>query len=139
MKPTRFQFDVRENTASSRQHASRFAVNLSTPKSHRLQTEQTVEVSPPSSVPSESQQSALDQNVTADAATGGNQTDDTQLLNVQEVAKLLQVPVSWVYEHTRPRCATPLPHIKLGKYLRFLPIDIRTYLEDARSLRGVLR
>jgi predicted DNA-binding transcriptional regulator AlpA len=138
MKTTRFQFGVRENTASSRQHASRLAVNLSTPKSHRLQTDQSVEVSPPSSVPSESQQSALDQNATADAATEGREVDRTQLLSVQEVARLLQVPVSWVYERTRPRCANPLPHIKLGKYLRFFPGDIRNYLEDARSLHGVL-
>jgi predicted DNA-binding transcriptional regulator AlpA len=139
MKPTPLQFDVRENTASSRQHASRLAVNLSTPMSHRLQTDQSVQVSPPSSVPKEAHQSALDQNAAAIAATGGKKADDVQLLSVQEVASLLHVPVSWVYEHTRPRCATPLPHIKLGKYLRFLPTDIRTYLEDARSVHRVLR
>ena len=139
MKPTPLQFDVRENTASWRQHASRLALNLSRPKSHRLQMDQCVEVSPPSSVPSESQQSALDQNAAAHAATGGEKIDGTELLSVQEVARLLQVPVSWVYEHTRPRCVTPLPHIKIGKYLRFLPADIRNYLEDARSLHGALR
>jgi hypothetical protein len=108
MKPTPLQFDVRENTASSRQHASRLAVNLSTPMSHRLQTDQSVQVSPPSSVPKEAHQSALDQNAAAIEATGGKKADDVQLLSVQEVASLLHVPVSWVYEHTRPRCATPL-------------------------------
>jgi len=139
MKTTRLQFGARENTASSRQHASRPAVNLSILKSHRLQMDQCAEVSPPSSVPSEPQQFNLGQNAAAAAATGGEKIDDTRLLSVQEVARLLQVPVSWVYEHTRPRCATPLPHVKLGKYLRFLPADIRNYLEDARSLHDVLR
>jgi predicted DNA-binding transcriptional regulator AlpA len=139
MKPTRLQFDERENTASLRQHASRPAVNLSIPKPRQLQMNQSEEVSPQSKAPSESQQSALHQNAAAAAATGGKEIDDTQILSVQEVARVLQVPVSWVYEHTRPRCATPLPHIKLGKYLRFLPADIRNYLEDARSLHGVLR
>ena len=139
MKTTHLQLGVRENTASSKQHASRFAVNLSSPKSERPQTDQCVEVSPLSSVSGESQQLALDQSAAGAAATGGEKIDDTQLLSVQEVAKLLQVPVSWVYEHTRPRCAAPLPHVKLGKYLRFLQADIRSYLEDARSLHRVLR
>jgi predicted DNA-binding transcriptional regulator AlpA len=102
-----------------------------------MQTSESEEV-PPSDVLGESQPSILDANATADAATGGKNTDDTQLLNVQEVARLLLVPVSWVYGHTRPRSASLLPHVKLGKYLRFLPADIRNYLEDARSLQGVL-
>ncbi len=139
MKNRPFQFDVRENTASSRQHASRLQVKLSSPKPHRLQTNQSEEVSPPSNVLSEFQPSILDGDAAADRATGEKKTDGTQLLSVQEVARLLQVPVSWVYEHTRPRCVTPLPHIKIGKYLRFLPADIRNYLEDARSLHGALR
>jgi len=139
MKNRPFQFDVRENTASSRQHASRLQVKLSSPKPHRLQTNQSEEVSPPSNVLSEFQPSILDGDAAADRATGEKKTDGTQLLSVQEVARLLQVPVSWVYEHTRTRCVTPLPHIKIGKYLRFLPADIRNYLEDARSLHGALR
>jgi len=139
MKPTRLQLGVRENTSSSRQHASRLVVNLLTPKSDRLQTDQSVEVSPPSIVSKEAHQSALDQDAAAVAATGREKIDDTQLLSVQEVASLLQVPVSWVYEHARPGCATLLPHIKLGKYLRFLPADIRNYLEEARSFHRVLR
>ena len=139
MKNRPFQFDVRENTASSRQHASRLQVKLSSPKPHRLQTNQSEEVSPPSNVLSEFQPSILDGDAAADRATGEKKTDGTQLLSVQEVARLLQVPVSWGYKHTRPRCVTPLPHIKIGKYLRFLPADIRNYLEDARSLHGALR
>jgi len=138
MKPTHLQFGVRENTASSEQHASRLAVNLSSFKRHPLQTNDCKEMAGATSIVSGTQTHISDGDAATSAATG-EKTDDTQLLSVQEVAKLLHVPVSWVYEHTRPRCANPLPHIKLGKYLRFLPSDITNYLEDARSLHGVLR
>ena len=43
----------------------------------------------------------------------------TELLTVQETAKLLKVPVSWVYGHTRKRSIDPLPGYRLGKYWRF--------------------
>ncbi len=37
-------------------------------------------------------------------------------LTVDEAARLLRVKVSWLYERTR---LNEVPHIKLGKYLRF--------------------
>jgi excisionase family DNA binding protein len=54
------------------------------------------------------------------------------LLTVQEVAALLKVPVSWVYEHTRQECDDPLPAVKVGKYLRFFKRDINDHLEMIR-------
>src|SRR4030095_7752573 len=55
-----------------------------------------------------------------------------ELLTVADVAALLRVSKSWVYEHTRAR-ATPrsdqLPHIKIGKYVRFDPQLVRAFLE----------
>ena len=52
-----------------------------------------------------------------------NRADDLQeLLTVQEVALLLKVSPSWVYEHTRSRGVVRserLPHVKVGKYVRF--------------------
>ncbi|MGA2989875.1 MAG: helix-turn-helix domain-containing protein [Candidatus Korobacteraceae bacterium] len=56
-----------------------------------------------------------------------------QLLTVSEIAEALKVPVSWVYERTRRRGAERMPHIKLGKYLRFEPASIRTWLESMRE------
>ena len=38
------------------------------------------------------------------------------LLTIEEAAGLLHVKVSWLYERTR---TNEVPHIKLGKYLRF--------------------
>ena len=54
------------------------------------------------------------------------------LLTVREVAELLKVPVSWVYERTRRRGIERLPHIKIGKYLRFHLHEIESYLETLR-------
>ncbi len=54
------------------------------------------------------------------------------LLTVQEVAEILNVPVSWVYERTRRRGAARLPHLKLGKYLRFEEQAVREFLDRQR-------
>ena len=58
-----------------------------------------------------------------------------ELLTVEEVAALLKVSPSWVYEHTRSR-GTPraerLPHIRIGKYVRFEPAAIRAFLEKTK-------
>lgn len=51
-----------------------------------------------------------------------------EVLTVKDVAGILKVPASWVYEHTRPGCSDPIPSFKVGKYLRFLPDQIRAYL-----------
>lgn len=51
------------------------------------------------------------------------------LLTVREVAALLKVPVSWVYERTRQGYEDPLPVVRVGKYLRFFSRDIVDYLE----------
>lgn len=42
-----------------------------------------------------------------------------ELLTVQQVAELLQVPVSWVYGRMRKRSLERLPAYRLGKYWRF--------------------
>jgi excisionase family DNA binding protein len=42
-----------------------------------------------------------------------------ELMTVQQVAELLQVPVSWVYGRMRKRSVERLPAYRLGKYWRF--------------------
>lgn len=58
-----------------------------------------------------------------------------ELLTVDDVAAVLKVSKSWVYEHTRsgrrPR-AEQLPHIKLGKYVRFEAQAVRMFLDKKR-------
>jgi predicted DNA-binding transcriptional regulator AlpA len=54
-----------------------------------------------------------------------------ELLTVEDVAALLKVTRSWVYEHTRSRGtarAERLPYIKIGKYTRFDPRSVREFL-----------
>jgi excisionase family DNA binding protein len=59
--------------------------------------------------------------------SGGNALT---LMTVTEVAEFLRVPLSWVYDHVRPGCRDPLPHVKLGKYLRFRSSDIDAYIKS---------
>jgi len=54
------------------------------------------------------------------------------LLTVHEVAEILRVPASWVYERTRKRGLEQLPHLKIGKYVRFRLADVERYLETLR-------
>lgn len=54
------------------------------------------------------------------------------LMTVAEIAHVLHVTTSWVYERTRRRGKDRLPHIKLGKYLRFEIGDVRDWLNGMR-------
>jgi excisionase family DNA binding protein len=58
--------------------------------------------------------------------------EENELLTVEEVARLLRVPKSWVYERSRAGSREPFPHLKLGKYLRFHKADVQQYLERMR-------
>ena len=62
----------------------------------------------------------------------GHDEDLDELLTVADVAALLKVSKSWVYEHTRGRGvprAERLPHVKIGKYVRFEPRALRAFIE----------
>ena len=54
-----------------------------------------------------------------------------RLLTVAEVADLLNVPKSWVYEHTRPGRRDQLPSVKLGRYRRFRLADVEAFIEHS--------
>jgi len=58
------------------------------------------------------------------------------LLTVEEVAALLRVPLSWVYERTRKRGIGRIPGFRLGKYWRFRETDVLAWLERQRSGGG---
>lgn len=65
-----------------------------------------------------------------------------RLLDANEVAELLNVPVSWVRESTRSKA---IPCVRLGRYVRYeLPV-VEAWLEECRqpgrpiALRGVRR
>jgi excisionase family DNA binding protein len=127
LRPT--QFGVRENTASSRQHAPRFAVdtrlNVARLAEEGPETQPTSPLSARSVKASENPLHAASQ----DAATGRDARDERYLLNVHEVAELLHVPVSWVYGRMRKRSFDRLPGYRLGKYWRFRKDEILAWVE----------
>jgi hypothetical protein len=43
-----------------------------------------------------------------------------EFIDSRELARRLAVPVSWIRDRVRARSRDPLPHINLGKYVRFL-------------------
>ena len=46
-------------------------------------------------------------------------TQRYEVIDSEELSLRLTVPESWVREHTRTRCKDPIPHVRLGKYVRF--------------------
>jgi excisionase family DNA binding protein len=59
-----------------------------------------------------------------------NSAFENELLTVPEIASALKVPVSWVYERTRRSGGDRIPHIQLGKYLRFRWAAVREWLDS---------
>ena len=58
-----------------------------------------------------------------------------ELMTVQQVAELLQVPVSWVYGRLRKRSLEKLPGYRLGKYWRFDKEEVIAWLAQQRDGR----
>ena len=58
---------------------------------------------------------------------------NSDLMTVEETARVLHVPISWVYGRTRRRGKERIPHIKLGKYLRFELTAVRNWAFAQRA------
>jgi hypothetical protein len=43
-----------------------------------------------------------------------------EFIDCRELARRWDVPVSWIRDQVRRRAEDPLPHVNLGKYVRFL-------------------
>ena len=58
------------------------------------------------------------------------EADDQTLLTADDVAAMLKVSKSWVYEHTRLRGArgSGLPFIKVGRLVRYRRSDVEAWL-----------
>lgn len=69
-------------------------------------------------------------NATTNVATGGERNGEHTFLTVHEVAKLLQVPVSWVYGRLRTRQGDRLPGYRVGKYWRFREPEIVNWVKS---------
>jgi len=49
-----------------------------------------------------------------------------RLVGVQEMAEILSVPVSWLYENTHKK---KIPHAKVGRYLRYSPVEVTEFFK----------
>jgi excisionase family DNA binding protein len=115
----RLQFGMRESPASSRRHGSRLTAESATNENSIKEENLTTLKSSPSHVYPTDGPNRYPHPASLHAAIGGGTRDDGRLMTVHEVAELLQVPASWVYERKRRRGLEQLPHLKIGKYLRF--------------------
>jgi excisionase family DNA binding protein len=53
-----------------------------------------------------------------------------RLLTADDVAKLLNVPVSWVRESTR---SGAMPCVELGRYRRYVRADVEVWLDGCKQ------
>ena len=57
-----------------------------------------------------------------------------RLINVKEMAQILNVPVSWIYDRTR-QGPEVIPHVKLGAYVRFNPEEVINFYRNKSNER----
>ena len=57
-------------------------------------------------------------------------TTISRLLDVHQLAKHLGVSPKFVYDRTTPRSRNPIPHYKLGKFVRFRLDEVEQWLAD---------
>ena len=56
-----------------------------------------------------------------------------QLLTVDELAKELKAPRSWIYSRTRQKGPNTIPVIRVGKYCRFRLKEVLDWLEKTNK------
>jgi len=57
---------------------------------------------------------------------------DNVLISPKEMARILGVPISWIYQRTRFG-REAIPHVKVGKYVRFDPDEVINFLKNKRK------
>ena len=70
----------------------------------------------------------MDEQLSAVLTPGSIEADNPlsdQLYTVAQVANVLRLPTTWIYERTRKNA---IPHHKFGKYIRFTTSDLSKIL-----------
>jgi excisionase family DNA binding protein len=57
------------------------------------------------------------------------------ILTPEEVAELLRVDLSWIYEKSRRRQRNPLPVHKIGRYLRYRRDEVLGWFDAQLAVR----
>lgn len=130
MKHRSTQLGARKNPDSQRVHGLRLTVSPSARSKELSRKLPEVPGSPSGVSASEVPSPRLSE--TANEVTE-EERQEGQFLTVQEVAKLLRVPVSWVYGRTRKRSLERLPGYRLGKYWRFREGEILAWVKCQRG------
>jgi excisionase family DNA binding protein len=56
-----------------------------------------------------------------------------ELLTADEVAQRLKVPRTWVYGAVRGRTSRKLPHVRIGRYIRFEETAVTLFIESNKQ------
>ena len=61
--------------------------------------------------------------------------DNALIIDATELARRWSLPESWIRDQTRSRATDPIPHIRFGRYVRFLCDDpsLEKWLERHKS------
>ena len=57
---------------------------------------------------------------------------ELKLIGIKEMARKLDVPVSWLYSRTRTR---EIPFLKIGKYVKFSEAEVMEFLKKQSELK----
>ena len=58
---------------------------------------------------------------------------DQDLITVDELAETLKVAKSWVYSRTRETGPDAMPKLVVGKYRRFVLVDVINWLKEQNA------
>ena len=64
--------------------------------------------------------------------------DTTTLVTPKELAAILKVPVSWLYQRTRLGPAA-IPFLRVGRYVRFDPQQVIAFLKERQAATELQR
>lgn len=87
-------------------------------------------------------QSALAARLQGSTRQKGNpperEAEQCEIIDSKELARRWNVPESWIREFVRPRTADQIPHIKMGRYIRFEwgSADLLAWYDRRRSKSG---
>jgi excisionase family DNA binding protein len=60
----------------------------------------------------------------------------SELLTIDEMADRLKVHKSWLYQFTRLKDEDTIPHLKVGKYLRFEEDKVMEWIKERQVDSG---
>src|SRR5579864_7699031 len=67
---------------------------------------------------------------------GPNNSNELQSLTVKQLATALNISTNWIYKHTDPKCADPIPYLAIGRSKRFDLEQVRQHLESRQNSRS---